>query len=282
MKKLLIITFLFSNFQSFSSDEGSDKIIKKYLKAIGGAKEWEAVKTIKTIRHEERNALYDAISTISILRDKGYRKEFIYSGGTPSVFGFYNNKGWLAVSNFKMTKTPLILESSDILFKMKDSIFIEEKTHDIKKVKRKQIDDIADNNNPYYQYHFFKWQIQMPWNFTDYETKGYKVTYKGDSKISIDDVSELEMISNTGDTTRYFFDKKTSLLLKAIHKNMQLDLSNYKQVNKVKIPYEVTEIMTDYKFPHAKDITPFATTYIIDQVKLNEPMDEKIFMKPKQ
>ena len=194
MKKLLIITFLFSNFQSFSSDEGSDKIIKKYLKAIGGAKEWEAVKTIKTIRHEERNALYDAISTISILRDKGYRKEFIYSGGTPSVFGFYDNKGWLAVSNFKMTKTPLILESSDTLFKMKDSIFIEEKTHDIKKVKRKQIDDIADNNNPYYQYHFFKWQIQMPWNFTDYETKGYKVTYKGDSKISIDDVSELEMI----------------------------------------------------------------------------------------
>jgi hypothetical protein len=101
MKKLLIITLLFSHFSSFALDDGSDKIIKKYLKAIGGAKEWEGVKTIKTTMHEENRHLGEYFYITSILRDKGYRQEHtlnteikVLQGGTPSVKGYFNEIAW--------------------------------------------------------------------------------------------------------------------------------------------------------------------------------------------
>jgi hypothetical protein len=274
MKKLLIITLLFSHFSSFAFDDGSDKIIKKYLKAIGGAKEWEAVKTLQIVRHEEDKSWSKShlFNKISILRDKGYRQEVIIGTGSPTIIGFYEDKGWIA-SNMFMTSSITGNYKLDSIMQTK-----------LKINKQDQIRDLGDDDtyNSVYRPNFLKWQVQMLWNFLDYEAKEYKINYKGDSKISIDDVSEMEMISNTGDTSHYFFDKKTALLLRAIHKNTQLDLSNYKQLDKVKIAYKLVETVTDFKFPHAEVITPHATTYTIDQVKLNEPMDEKIFMKPKQ
>jgi hypothetical protein len=274
MKKLLIITLLFSYFSSFSFDDGSDKIIRKYLKAIGGAKEWEGIKTLQIVRHEEDKswAKSHLLNKISILQDKGYRHEVVIGTGSPTVVGFYDDKGWIAANMFMM---------SSVTGNNKLDSIMQTK---LKINKQDQIRNLGndDTYNSVYRPNFLKWKIQIPWNFLDYEAKGLKATYKGDSKISIDEVSEIEMISNTGDTAQYFFDKKTALLLRAIHKNIQLDLSDYKQLDKVKVAYGLIETITDFKFPHAEVITPHATTYIIDQIKLNEPMDEKMFIKPKQ
>lgn len=268
MKKLLIITFLFSHFSSFSFDDGSDKIIKKYLKAIGGAKEWEAVKTLQIVRHINETA-FDVIGKISIIRDKGYRIEKHKGSGSPSIRGYYNDKGWIVINR-------AVIEGFE---KGGDStVYKSVYSNELKK-----IDDVDDNKNQHYlKNHFFKWQTQMPWCFIDFEKNGYQAIYKGDSKISVDDVLEIEMISFAGDTARYFFDKRTSFLLKAIHKNMELNFSNYKQIEKVKMPFGITETETDFKYPNLDYITPITQHFIVLSVKLNEPMDEKIFMKPKQ
>ena len=266
MKKLLIITLLFSHFSSFSFDDGSDKIIKKYLKAIGGAKEWEAVKTLQIVRHEDDKswAKSHLLNKISILRDKGYRHEVILGTGSPTVVGFYDDKGWI-VSNMFMMSSITGNEKSDSIMQTK-----------LKINKKDQIRDL--DNSGIYKTHILKWQTQMPWNFINYETKGYKTIYKGDSKISVDEVSEIAMISLTGDTISYFFNKKSDLLLKVIYKESELNFSNYKQVNKIKVPHQIVETTNSF----FSKITPHSVWYIIDQVKLNEPMDEKIFMKPKQ
>lgn len=266
MKKLLIITLLFSHFSSFVFDEGSNKIIKKYLKAIGGAKEWERIETLQIIRHEEDKswAKSHLLNKISILRDKGYRHEVIIGTGSPTVVGFYDDKGWI-VSNMFMTSSIIDNYKHDSIMQIK-----------LKINKQDQIRDL--DNSGIYKTHILKRQTQIPWNFINCEAKGYKTVYKGDSKISIDEVSEIEMISNTGDTTTYFFNKKSDLLLKIIYKESELNFSNYKQVNKIKVPHQVVETTNSF----FSKITPHSIRYTIDQVKLNEPMDEKIFLKPKQ
>jgi hypothetical protein len=268
MRKLLIITLLFSHFSSFSSDDGSDKIIRKYLKAIGGAKEWEGVKTIKTTMHEENRHLGEYFYVTSILRDKGYRQEQtlnteikVLQGGTPSVKGYFNDTAW------NVFNVPI----QGIEDAKKDSIVKA-------KMKGFGMNQVKDNSHDKALIQTLKWETQMPWNFIDYEAKGYKATYKGDSKISFDEVSEIEMISPMGDTASFFFHKKSSFLLKAAYKKREYVYRNYKQVDNVKVPFEMTEIGIDYV---AKGI-PYNRWYTIDQVKLNEPMDEKIFMKPKQ
>jgi hypothetical protein len=293
MKKLLIITLLFSHFSSFALDDGSDKIIKKYLKAIGGAKEWEAVKTLQIVRHQD-SKYNEFLEKVSILRDKGIRNESMMTTGSPNVSAYYDGKCWAAI-NPQDFSLKIKAETIDSLifdkFQMKkDSlgfINIKTSTRSCKIVNGvfedgTQIRDIQDQHNQFFSFNFFKLQIQMPWNFLDYEAKGYKTIYKGDSKISIDEVSEIEMISKTGDTTQYFFDKKTSLLLRAIQKNIKLDFSSYKKIEKVVFAYEVHKTITDFRFLKEAPVTPHADWYTIDQVKLNEPMDEKMFMKPKQ
>jgi hypothetical protein len=284
MKKLLIITLLFSHFSTFAFDDGSDKIIKKYLKAIGGAKEWEGIKTLQIVRHEDGKT-EDYLEKISILRNKGIRNESIFSSGSPNLNAYYENKCW-AVMNPRKIRLKSI-DSLNIDFQMKkDSsitkINVKNNNQTIYSNKVGQIVDIKDGQNHLFYFPFFKLQIQIPWNFLDYEAKGLKAFYKGDSKISVDEVAEIEMVSNTGDTTRYFFDKKTSLLLRAIQKNIQLDFSSYKKIANVLFPYEVHKTITDFQFIKEAPITPHSDWYIIDQVKLNEPIDESIFMKPKQ
>jgi hypothetical protein len=284
MKKLLIITLLSSQFATFATDDGSDKIIKKYLKAIGGAKEWEGIKTLQIIRHED-NKSNEYLEKISILRNKGIRNESMFSSGSPNLNAYYENKCW-AVMNPQKIRLKSV-DSLNVEFQMeKDSnnikINISNNKQTIYSNKVGQIVDIKDGQNHLFYFHFFKLQIQIPWNFLDYEANGYKATYKRDSKISIDEVSEIEMISQTGDTAQYFFDKKTSLLLRVIQKNIQLDFSSYKKIAKVFFPYEVHKTITDFQFIKEAPITPHSDWYIIDQVKLNEPMDENIFMKPKQ
>jgi hypothetical protein len=270
MKKLLTITFLCLQFSSFAFDEGSDKIIKKYLKAIGGAKEWEKINSMKIVMEGDRS-YSEIITTISILRDKGYKQETVYNfknetgkdiqGGTPSVYAWYNDETAWSVANLSLTV-------GDV---KKDSTI---------KVKHKEwgLNQIIDKANDKNWIRPLRWQTQIPWCFIDYETKGYTTTYKGDTKISVDGVSEIEMISPTGDTTSYFFDKKKATLLKAKFKRKEYSYAGYKQVDNVKIAFEITEAYID---GISKGVA-MTKWFTVNQIKLNEPMDEKIFLKPKQ
>lgn len=226
MKKLLIITFLLSNFSSFAFDDGSDKIIKKYLKAIGGAKEWEGIRTLQIVRHlDNENAYYD-LQKISILRDKGFRNEIIINQGTPSVIGYFNNSSWRAINpvSFSISDKEIRPDSAINLKlssnkKLTDSLkdgsnYINLSTNGKRKnlnINVKQIDSYSGGFNKKSHLNFLRWQTQMPWNFIDYEGKGYKATYKGDSTISIDEVSEIEMISSKGDTVSYYFNLSCNL-----------------------------------------------------------------------
>lgn len=271
MKKLLIITLLFSNFSSFAIDDGSDKIIKKYLKAIGGAKEWDKINTLKMVLQEENKYVGESITAISILRDKGYKRERVtdfknteakgFQGGTPSIYVWCNDETAWSVLNFSVKVDDKKVDSS---FK---ALF-----------KKWGTNQILDKSNDKAWTQPLKWQTQMPWCFINYENKGDKATYKGDSKINIDEVSEVEMISATGDTANYFFDKKRAFLLRAVYKKRGYSYSDFKQVDNVKVPFEINEEMIDAL---AKQVS-INRWYTVVQVKLNEPIDEKIFMKPKQ
>ena len=183
MKKLLIITLLFSNFLSFAFDDASDKIIKKYLKAIGGAKEWEGIKTLLIVRHQD-SKYNDFIEKVSILRDKGVRQESMYSTGSPNVSAYYDGKCWAAINpqNFSLKIKANELDSMirDKFQIRKDSLnYINVKTSprsckiiDGTFEDGSQIRNIQDGHNQSFSFNFFKLQIQIPWNFLDYDANG--------------------------------------------------------------------------------------------------------------
>lgn len=273
MKKILYLTFILINFHALASDNEADKIVKKYLKAIGGKEQWEQINTIRIIRHEEeRHSTIDNTHQVAIKREVGFRVSGVINN-LVSDLGYFNNQAWNVLNPPRL----------DIMRSKNDTNQVSEKNKDnfnqqVKKLfseKGGQIQNLNLDEMKVYQ-----WQTQLPWCFIDYEKKGYQLSYKGDAKIGeAIAVSQIEITSPSGAVLQCFFDKKTGLLRTIISENREYEYSNYQTVAAVKMPYFVSEKYLKEKLHNGTSWTKF---YDIDQIQFNVPLENSLFEKPKQ
>ncbi len=273
MKKILYLTFILINFHALASDNEADKIVKKYLKAIGGKEQWEQINTIRIIRHEEeRHSTIDNTHQVAIKREVGFRVSG-YKNAFETDYAYFNNQGWSVLNPPRLENVRSQNDTTDILEKNKDNV-----NQYLKNIFSKnggQIQNLNAEDMKVYQ-----WQTQLPWCFIDYEKKGYQLSYKGDAKIGeAIAVSQIEITSPSGAVLQCFFDKKTSLLRKIISENREYEYSNYQTVAAVKMPYFVSEKYLKKKLHNGTLWTKF---YDIDQIQFNVSLENSLFEKPKQ
>jgi hypothetical protein len=270
MKKILYLTFILINFHALASDNEADKIVRKYLKAIGGKEQWEQINTIRIIRHEEeRHSTIDNTHQVAIKREVGFRVSGVVNN-VVSDLGYFNNQAWRVLN-----PPPL-----DFMRSKSDTTDILEKSNNqhLKKLFSESGGQIQNLNAE--EMKVYQWQTQLPWCFIDYEKKGYQLSYKGDAKIGeAIAVSQIEITSPSGAVLQCFFDKKTGLLRTIISENREYEYSNYQTVAAVKMPYSVSEKYLKQKLHNGTSWTKF---YDIDQIQFNVPLENSLFEKPKQ
>ncbi|WP_337042642.1 outer membrane lipoprotein-sorting protein [Emticicia sp. 17c] len=108
----------------------------------------------------------------------------------------------------------------------------------------------------------------------DYKQKGNKVELVGKEKVDKKDNYHLKVTTPTGDVLDEYIDANTYLLTKtkatANGQEIEINFSEYKEVEGVKFAYtmDMTTQMGNL-------------TFITSKIKLNGPVDENIFKKPK-
>ncbi|GAB3525225.1 hypothetical protein GCM10027442_54350 [Emticicia fontis] len=107
----------------------------------------------------------------------------------------------------------------------------------------------------------------------DYKEKGGKLELVGKEKLDKKDVFHLKLTSAGGDVSDQYIDANTYLVTKskvsAGGQEAEISFSDYKDVDGIKIPY--TMDMTSQMG---------SVTMILNKIKLNAPVDEKVFKKP--
>ena len=270
MKKILYLTFILINFHAFASDNEADKIVKKYIKSIGGKEQWEQINTIRIIRHEEeRHSTMDNTHQVAIKREVGFRVSG-YQNAFETDYAYFNNQGWRVLNPPRFENMRSKHDTTEVLEKTKDNV-----NQQLKNIFSKNGGQI--HNLDAEEMQVYQWQTQLPWCFIDYEKKGYQLSYKGDAKIGeVIEVSRVEIISPSGAVLQCFFDKKTSLLRKISSENREYEYSNYQTVASVKMPHAIAEKHLKMKIAY------WTKFYDIDQIQFNVPLENSLFEKPKQ
>ncbi|SFI47629.1 histidine kinase [Halpernia frigidisoli] len=75
-------------------------------------------------------------------------------------------------------------------------------------------------------------------DFIDYENKGFTAEFQGKEKIGENVCYKVELTKNVNKTI-YYFDVKTSMLLKEIKKDESLSYSDYRKVGSFLMPFRI-------------------------------------------
>lgn len=119
----------------------------------------------------------------------------------------------------------------------------------------------------------------FPTPLLKYKEAGAKIELAGKDKVGMRDALVLQYTPKAGSSVKEYFDAETYLLLRTVMKvNMPemggeieqtSDLSDYREIDGVKIPFTV------------QAVTPAQTVTIrLDKVEHNKPIDESMFAKP--
>jgi hypothetical protein len=264
-----IFFLLIMNFTSFAIDKEADKIIEKYLKAIGGRKNWEKINTIKFITHLKGMESHTIFKNKEIVKDKGIRIEDVFEQGTAWVSGFNNKEGWrvtnglpnlcLARPSVDTTKTwSKSVSAKEVMIATKTEV---------------QITTIPDSI-----YQAYKFNSSMPWLLMDYQKKGYTALFKGKSYLEGMLVSEIELSLGDKKIATYFFDDKNNYLLKLSIGTREWVYSNFREIEHIIFPFEESEIALDIISPFS--YRPVHNDYIVDRIILNPLVQNENIDKP--
>jgi len=231
MKKVILpLVFLLSAFASFS--QTADEIISKHIAAIGGVENWKKVNTI--VMDGSMNVMGREVGVkITQVNLKGSRQDISVAGMSGYQF-MTPESGWMFMP-FQGQAKPEPMPADLV---------------------KEGLDD-----------------LDLQGNLIDYKTKGHTVEYIGTEDVEGTECLKLKVTrKNSGEQT-LFFDPASYLLVRAVTKQkamgqeteMKVDMSDYKEVNGVKVPFSVTQ--------------PFGTV-VFSSIKINEPVDEKLFAAP--
>jgi hypothetical protein len=132
---------------------------------------------------------------------------------------------------------------------------------------------------PESQYNSGKDQIVVGAPFIDYTERGYKAEMMGTEAVGSVNAFKIKMTSPENNTSVYFFDPGTFLLIKAVQSTEmqgqmtenEISFSDYRETEGYLSPYKIDLNIAGGQFQMAMTIT---------KVELNKPVDETIFSQP--
>lgn len=231
MKKILLpLMLLFS--AAVSQAQTADEIIDKHLAAIGGKEAWRKVNSI--VMTGTMNVMgRDVEIKISQANKLGARTDVNVAG--MSNYELYTpNHGFRYYPVQGQTK-PEPMTPEEL---------------------KENIDD-----------------LDVQGNLLDYKQKGHTVEYLGMEDVEGTECFKLKVISKNGNETVVFIDPANHYIIRTLSKRkamgqemeLKVDISDYRDVNGLKVPFSVTQ--------------PFGTV-VFSSIKINEPIDEKLFAAP--
>lgn len=191
-----------------AKSQTADEIINRYIQFIGGAQNWESIKTITTAG----NYNYGGVAFPYVAWSKApnlYLYVVTFNG--KSFSQAYNGQvGW-RIDGFKNEKTKTIL-------------------------KDKQATALANEAD-----------VELESIFINYRQKGYTVELLGSDSVNSRPCHKIRLLAK-GDTTVYYFDQTDFSLLEkqAASKNSEMDkapmdifYSDYQLTGKIKLPHKI-------------------------------------------
>jgi hypothetical protein len=231
MKKLFL-PFLLILSAFTSQAQSADEIIAKHIAAIGGAENWKKVNSV--VMEGKLTVMGREVDVkITQLNQKGSRQDISVAGMTGYQFTTPTS-GWMYMPFQGQAKPEPIPEE----------------------MVKEGLDD-----------------LDLQGNLIDYKVKGHTVEYIGTEDVEGTECIKLKVIrKNSGEQT-LFLDPASYYLVRVVSKlkamgqetEVKVDMSDYKEVNGIKLPHSVTQ--------------PFGTV-VFTSIKVNEPVDEKIFAAP--
>ncbi|MCU0335633.1 MAG: hypothetical protein MUF62_11440 [Chitinophagaceae bacterium] len=231
MKKILLpLVLLFSAF--LSQAQTADEIVEKHLAAIGGKDAWRKVSSV--VMEGSMNVMgRDVLVKITQIHNKGSRQDLNVAGMTGYMFSTPTS-GWVFMP-FQGQQKPEPMTPEDL---------------------KESIDD-----------------LDVQGNLLDYKQKGHSVEYLGMEDVEGTECYKLKVTTKNGNESTLFIDPANHYIIRSVSKRkamgqemeVKTDLSDYRDVNGVKVPFSVTQ--------------PFGTV-VFSTVKINEAVDEKLFAAP--
>jgi len=207
---------------SCSSQSPADKVIQKYIKAIGGRKAIESIETVSISKELERKELGDKSTNYSY--HKRPNKRHFGSLDSNSFMATDGHKAWIASMNMS-----------------------------IGAVEWKELPD--ERAGTYIRNADF-YRFIGP--FIDYEKKNMKVEYVGKDEMDGKTLEHIELYWPEGNVWDLYFLKKGGLLyLYKTDETTFVKVEDYKKVNKILVAHRTTTIgqNENSSYNHVSQIT---------------------------
>ena len=242
LPKKTLLFFLFIFHLSFCLQaQNADGVIKKYVDFIGGKKNWEKVKTLKTSGKYNYGGIEFPFTAYS--KAPNHYKFIVPLEGKYYAQAFDGEKGW-KIDAFKNETAPTMLTG---------------------KVAQSMANE-AD--------------VELQTAFIDHKRKGYGVTLEGKDTLDGKNCTVIKLVRKDGEAEKYYFDELTHALVMKVSPSKNAELqgtilntfySDYRDVNGIKIPFKSLSKSNDQLI---LEVT-------IEKAEVNVTIDDKEFQPPK-
>jgi hypothetical protein len=212
-------------------------VIKKYVDFIGGRKNWEKVKTLKTSGEYNYGGIKFPFTAYA--KKPNVYKFIVPFQGKYYAQAFDGKQGW-KIDAFKNETSPTFLTGKQAL----------------------QMANEAD--------------VELEDALIDYKAKGHQATLEGSDMIDGKNCIKVKFTRANGDIETYYFDERTSALIMktALSKNAELQgtvlntsYSDYRSVKGIKIPFRSVSTSNDQ----------LVLEISVETAEINVPMDDREF-----
>lgn len=241
IQKVLIFFFLLIYLLPSSLvAQKADVVIKKYIAFIGGKKNWEKVKTLKTSGKYNYGGIEFPFTAYA--KAPNLYKFIVPLEGKYYAQAFDGEKGW-KIDAFKNEASPTMLTG-------------------------KEAQSMANEAD-----------VELEGAFIDYKRKGHTVTLEQKDTIDGKICIGVKLTRANGDVETYYFDDVNfSVVMKiAASKNAELQAtmlntsySDYRNVNGIKIPFKSVSMSNDQLILEVS----------IEKAEVNPTIDDREFQPP--
>ena len=237
--KNVFISLLLLSFLNSGRGQTADDLISKYIQHIGGAQKWSTIKTIVISGNYNYGGMVFPFKSFS--KAPNLYKYIVSSNGKSFEQAFDGVEGW-KIDGFKNeTKKTILTGKSGTAMANEADV-----------------------------------DIESP--LINYKLKGHTAILEGQETVDSQQCFKIKLITDDGDTGRYFFSTANFELLKkqSVSKNEELDssvvdifYSDYREINGIRIAYNTVCKVGDQAI----------LTITFDNVTFDEPLSDDEFKR---